>query len=498
MTESVQISVNEVRAALQNDAEFFIHFFLQDELTHPVPPFHIDVFHLMTHADVERFVCAIPRDHAKTTLAKLACVWYFLFSEYQFIVYLSNTAEIAIPAVNDIVAFIESDNFKSVFGAVEWQIKRDGEGVYKFFLPSLQKTCILRALGAGKQVRGINIDNKRPQLAVIDDLEDADNIATERLFNKLKQWLYGTFFKAMDKFGHKIIQLGNIVVSPCLLTLHCSSKFWFSRHYGCLLANGEPLWPDAWPVYKLTVDFERYQEAGQTDTWFAEMMNLPVPPGGGLIAAKEITYQPEKNPEDLVYGFLTVDLAISEETWAHRTVVCVHGYDADVELWQIVEYKYWTGIDPVRLFYEIVDLAMKWGFYHIGIESVAFQASLKHVYRHMALTEAKDFLHWHDLPAVRKKVHRLAAWAAMLKRRVVTVGDTEMTTNGQYALTYGDFMCTQQLLTFNPTKKHNDDDIADAAAHGVTMIAMYISEIMRQIRPESEGSIQTIGQISAV
>ncbi len=498
MAQNVQINVAAVKAALKTDPEFFIHFFMGDELTKPVPAFHVDVFQIMTHTDVDRVVCAIPRDHAKTTLAKLACVWYFLFSDYQFTVYLSNTAEIAIPAVNDIIAFMLSDNFQSVFGALEWTIKRDGEGVYKFYIPSMEKLCILRALGAGKQVRGINIDNKRPQLAIIDDLEDADNIATERLYNKLKQWLYGTFFKAMDKFGHKIIQLGNIVVSPCLLTLHCESKFWFSRHYGCLLADGSALWPDAWPIKKLKIDFEMYQEAGQTDTWFAEMMNLPMPPGGGLIKATEITYQPEKMPDDLQYGFLTVDLAISEETWAHKTVVAVHGFDPEVELWQIVEYKYWQGIDPVRLFYEIVDLATKWRFNDIGIESVAFQASLKYIYRHLALTENLDFLRWHDLPAVRKKVHRLATWAAMLKRKRTIIGDIEVTTNGTYALTYGDFMCTQQLLMFDPTKRNNDDDIADACAHGATMIAMYISEIIRQIRPDSVGHAKSIGQISAV
>jgi hypothetical protein len=227
------------------------------------------------------------------------------------------------------------------------------------------------------------------------------------------------------------------------------------------------------------------------------MMNLPMAPGGGLIRADEIAYEPEKNTGDLKYGFLTLDLALSDQTWAHKTVLCAHGFDEEnEELWQVVEYKYWTGIDPIRLFYECVALAEKWHWYTVGIESVAYQASLQHVYRHLALMENYDLFSFVPLPAVRKKVHRLATWAALLKRVMPSADKPEV--RAQYALTQGDFLATQQLLTFNPTKKDNDDDIIDACAHGVTMISIYLPQIMRQIRPELAGSCKSIYQIAAV
>ena len=109
MSASVQISVDEAKTALQYDPEFLIQFFLGEEIHLAVPEFHKDIFAVMVALEIDRFVCAIPRDHAKTTLAKLACVWYFMFSDYRFIVYLSNTSDIAIPATNDIVNFLYTD-----------------------------------------------------------------------------------------------------------------------------------------------------------------------------------------------------------------------------------------------------------------------------------------------------------------------------------------------------------------------------------------------------
>ncbi len=465
----VQLSAKDCSFALEHDSEFFIQFFLHEELTFPVPAFHKDIFHLMVAAEVARLVLAIPRDHAKTTLAKLACVWYLLFSDYRFIVYLSNTSGIAVPAANDITGFLKSENFVNTFGECEWLIEQEGKGLYKFRLPAAfgKKLCILRALGASQQVRGINVDNQRPQLAIIDDLEDNDNIATPELFLKLKKWMYGPFRKCLDKFHNKMIWLGNMISQNSMLYENCQSRFWTSRRYGCLLANGEALWSDAWSIEKLMADYLEYQENGMADVWFAEMMNLPMASGAGLIEAEEITYKPAIQPRDHEVGFLTVDLAISEQTWAHNTVIAVHTW-VDEEFWQITETHSYHGIDPIALFYEIIRVGQEWGYYAVGIESVAYQASLQYVFPHLCMVDQIEGFEFVALTATNRKVERLAPWAGLLK-------------TGEYALTEGDFGITQQLLEYNPAKKHNKDDEIDACAHGPQMINTFMNVILNAV-----------------
>jgi len=464
----VQMSKADIKTALKNDPEFFIQFFLGSEIDLPVPPFHPEIFSFMIQDKSDKFACAVPRDHAKTTLAKLACVWYLLFSDFRFIVYMSNTVTIAVPSVNDVIGFFETDNCRAVFGDPVFSIRQDGNGIYKFTLDG--KVVILRAHGAGMQVRGINVTHQRPQLLICDDIEDSVNIATPELFTKLKRWFYGPLKKAMDKFKHKIIHIGNLVENKCLIAEHCESPYWTSRVYGCLLSNGQPLWPDAWSIEKLRLDFLEYVDAGMADVWFAEMMNMPTAGGRGVIRAEEIYYAAHKTKDDIKFGFITIDLAISDKSWAHKTVIAVHGFIEDEGangIWQAVDYSGYVGIDPIPLFWEAMRLATKWGIHVIGIESVAYQAALKPVFEHEALRNNILGMEFVPLTATTHKATRIITWASMIKAK-------------EYALNHGDFVITQQLLQFRPDKKDNDDDYIDAFAHAPQMLTKFMHLIIQE------------------
>jgi len=478
-TVAVSVDREAIRLSLQNDAEFFIQFFLGDELTLPVPDFHVENFNLMTHDLVKQLCIAIPRDHAKTTLAKLTCVYYFMFHDMvDFILYLSNTLGIAKEAANDVWSFLNCDNFVNVFGKCTWETEQHGNGYYKFKLPdSLSaKRCYLKSLGTGMQVRGINVGNQRPKLAICDDIEDPDQIATEAGFMKVKRWFYGPFKKCLNKLGHKIIMIGNIVEQVTLVEQHCKSPFWHSRLMGCLQDDGTPLWKDAWPLGKLQQDYKEYQEAGMADIWFAEMMNMPQLGGSGLIKASEIKYLAPLVPNENCLGFMTVDLAISDQEWAHKTVITVHIFNEDEDCWQIASYYVYHGIDPIALFFEIVKYMAYWHLSTCGIESVAYQASLQTIYPHLATLHQVPNLTFVPIPRSKQKYQYLMTFAGMLRKN-------------EYALTSGDFGMTQQLLKYKPKtalrlvgkgKTTQEDDIVDSGAMGPQMISMYLFDIIKR------------------
>jgi hypothetical protein len=466
---SVQIDLGALRHALRTDPEFFINFFLGDEIRSGVPEFHKIVFGHMTSLDPQfkRFACAVPRDHAKTTLAKLSAVWYLLFSPYRFIVYLSNTAPIAIEACKDIIGFIESENFRAVFGDAEYVTKQEGTGLYKFRIGD--KLCILRALGAGQQVRGINIDNQRPELAIVDDLEDSENIATPHLLKKLRRWFYGTFRKALDKFNHKIIQIGNLVQADCILNSNLESDYWASMRLGALLENSKPLWPEAWSIEKLREDFVEYLHAGQIHTWFAEMMNIPLPEGKGLITPEEIGYIPGVLTGQHRHAFITVDPAVTKETWGDKTAIVAHVFMEDAQAWTIGEYVHERGMDPLEIIRQAIQMAIRWGAPVIGVEGVAYQKALVFFFRYFLIEyNVLDLEVVELMPSNASKTTRLATWAGYLRNRT-------------YYLPEGDIEITEQLLRYDPAKTNNADDLIDACAYGVQMLEGYLHIIQRTI-----------------
>jgi len=475
--QPVRMSIEDMRKSLKHDARFFINFFLGDLLTVPVPDLHPELFNLMTEDSIKQLILAVPRGHAKTTIAKLTAVYYFLFTDYKYILYMSNTSSVSVPCVNDVVGFLTCDNFVNVFGEVKFSTQQEGKGKYKFTLPNGKK-CTLLAFSAGQQVRGTNIDNTRPQLIIVDDLEDNDNIATKELADKLKRWFYGPFKKCTDPLKNKWIWIGNLISENSMLYSNIKSDFWHSRLYGCIKEDGQPLWEGLWPMDALKQDYAEYEEIGMADVWFAEMMNMPMAGIDGIIQAEEITYAPRMEMNDSKIGFITIDLANSEESWAHETVIAVHMYDEDGEFWQIVQTEGYKGMDPVKLFPLMMQAAQDWGIYVVGIENVAYQATVAPVWEHFCLIDNIQGMQFVGIPARSQKFARLVLWCGLLK-------------TAAYRLTQGDFAVTQQLLGYNPKKKENTDDTIDACAHGIWMIRNMTYQIFNQ-RLESKYGLAKI------
>ena len=494
MVDIAKVSVNvlQIRTALQHSPEVFINFFLGEQLTEEIPEFHIEVFYEMTHTEVPRLAVVIPRGHAKTTLAKLACAWYLLFSEYRFVLYVSGSHDLVVPYVNDIADFFKSDNFAAIFGKIDWLIDRDGTGEYKFRIHSLKKTCMLKGLGSGQRVRGVNIDNERPQLAVVDDLEDDEDVETDAMHRKMMRWFFGAFFKCLNNFDNKIIICGNLLGKNSVLYKILKLRSWRSFLYGALKANREPLWPAMWPLEKLKLDYQEYVELGLAAKWFAEMMNQPTAEGGNIIEAEDIYYLPPRLPEEVAFGYITIDPAISKEKWADNAAVGAQGWVEEQNIWQVLQYDYGKGLNPTQLFWMAIKLAKYWGFRYIGVERAGMQEILEHHFRHLLMLH--NLQNDYEFIAVgtgnKRKSERIISWSTGLIRNKKTVPSR--------ALTYGDFMVTQQLLNYEPTKKENDDDIIDMLAQGEQMQKLHLAKIMQQTTDVPRGTIASINDIAQV
>lgn len=470
-TESVELTISQIKDALRYNREFFIQFYLGEELTTPVPAFHLDIFNEMVDMLVERLAEAVPRDFAKTTLAKLAVVYHLLFTPIRFAVYLSNTSPVAIAAVVDIMEFFQQPNHVAVFGEVEFIVERAGTGFYIFKIGD--KVCILLALGRGKQVRGLNMQHQRPQLLVCDDLEDEETAGSEPQFKKCQAWLYQAVFRALDKRYNKVIHIGNIHGALSILQNHCDSQFWHARKYGCILEDGKPLWPQMWPLEKLRLDFLAYEEQGLTALWFAEMMNMPPVEGRRLIQASEITYLPAVKPRQYRYGFVTVDPARSKKTWADYMAVAVHVFNETYGIWQIAYVEAQRGVDEVDLFHQIMQIMRDWNFRVCAIEAYALQETLLVLFQQL-LAIHQPHADVTFLPVTHgnsSKTSHISAFASLLKK-TKNLPPT-------YALTHGDFQTTNQLLAFDPALKNNRDDVIDACAYGPIVTAHYMHEVRK-------------------
>lgn len=476
----------EIRERLKTDGEFFIEFFLAEELSSPVPFFHHgEIWPLLTNTALQRVLLAIPRDHAKTTLAKLAVVWYFLFTNHRFCVYLSNTNGIAKNACKDIVGYIRSPNFEATYGKVRFTKESDTDSLWQFEIPmdnGRVKKCTLRAVGAGQQMRGINIDNQRPDIAVVDDVEDNENTDSELLQKKLDKWIFGPFIKALAR-QKKIIWLGNMLQKTSLLARLSQRKNWNPVVFGALVKDTvtgmlTSLWPDRWSQADLLEDFQEYQEMGLVETWMCEMMNMP---GHGVdgFTQEQIFYQPSPGTDDIVAAWLVLDPAFGENPHNDDSSITVHVLPKDGPP-MVVAHS--TGkMKEHEIFDEMFRLAIEWNAWVWGIEAVAAQRVLIPFFQ--LLLAAKLLNHSVEMVPLMAgagdpKVSRIKAFVGLMAKK-------------EYAIYEGAVEITTQILNYNMKKKSQRDDLVDSCAYGPQMlmnfegllVASYMKDGFENVQP---------------
>jgi len=473
-TEEVEVDIAQLRLLLYTDFEIFIEFFLADALDMSVPEFHKEIWSLLTDLEKERVLLAIPRDHAKTTLAKLVVIWYWLFTAHRFAVYLSNTAPIAKGACRDIIEYLNHPNFIEVFGVIKMIKSSENEGLWIFDLPlhtGGEKRCILRAIGQGQQMRGINIDNQRPDIAVVDDVEDNENTESELQQKKLDKWMFGPFLKALAR-KKKILWLGNMLTKTSLLARLSRNARWNPVVFGCLVKDSvtgalRPLWPEKWSVDALQEDFKEYKDNGLVETWMCEMMNMPGHGENGF-RPDQINYTPVPTPDMIRAAFITIDPAFGLKARNDESAVTVHLIPNDG--CPISFCGAHGHMDETELFNETLQLAQYWNAWVWGIEAIAAQRLLIPMFEMFLasrlLTGRAELL---PLMAGRgdPKASRIRAFVNLMA-------------NGEWAVAEEDVVITQQIVSYDFRKKEQPDDIIDSAAYGPYMTEQFMHLILAQ------------------
>ena len=158
-------------------------------------------------------VWEFPREHAKSVLATIfAPMFLKAKGEVSGCVICNQKGEGAKGLLSSLQAELESNqlyinDFGVQYSHGEWSsghfVTKDGTGFW--------------AIGKGQSPRGIRKQNKRPNLLIIDDFDDDEEVENEDRVNKSMRWLKGALFGAMSINQRRIVMVGNrIHLKSCL------------------------------------------------------------------------------------------------------------------------------------------------------------------------------------------------------------------------------------------------------------------------------------------
>ncbi len=203
-----------------------------------------------------RRVVAAPRGHAKSTNFTFKDNLHAILYMYKhYILILSDSSEQAEGFLDDIKTELEDNgnivmDFGSLKGDKAWR-----SGVI------LTKTDIkVQAIGSGKKVRGRRHRNWRPDLIVLDDIENDENVNTPDQRKKLKSWFDKAVSKAGDTYTD-IMYIGTILHYDSLLSNVLQNPRYKAKKYRAVISEAvnTKLW-DEWESIYTNLFNEKHEE----------------------------------------------------------------------------------------------------------------------------------------------------------------------------------------------------------------------------------------------
>lgn len=242
------------------DLEFFGRAYFPHYFSRPSPEFHRELDDIWQQGVLKgqapttpgqirkisrmagvRRVVAAPRGHAKSTsLTFKGTIHSVAYGYKHYPIILSDSSEQAEGFLENIrVEFEENGALREDFGDLTGKVWRNNVLV-------TSTNIKVEAIGSGKKIRGRKHRNWRPDLLVLDDIENDENVRTPEQRAKLESW----FLKAVSKAGDDytdIIYIGTLLHYDSLLAKTLKNPGYRAVKYRAVLSfsKADGLWK-AW------------------------------------------------------------------------------------------------------------------------------------------------------------------------------------------------------------------------------------------------------------
>jgi hypothetical protein len=307
------------------------------------------------------------RGASKSTYGEEWLLLCALYKVFKFPLLISYKEEMAAEHLAPIRNELETnDRLLEVFGdqkAYPWSSTELG----------LANGVKIQAIGAGQSMRGKKHNDERPDIALIDDLEDEDSILTDAQRHKTDRWLMGTLIPALHPTRRRVRFIGTALHPKSLIVRKVKDPRWRSAIFPLVridTVTGEEksTWPSRFPMSYIKQMREDYLNAGNFVEFEQEYMCRAEDMAGKPFQPSMIKVEPV--PLSYLPVQMMVDPARTVKDKSART-----GYAA----WSwignklIVHKAVGKFHKPDEIINEITEWDKKYKPVHVGIEAVGLE-----------------------------------------------------------------------------------------------------------------------------
>jgi hypothetical protein len=336
------------------------------------------------------------------------------------------------------------------------------------------------ALGITGQTRGVNIDDYRPDLIVVDDPCDEENTKTREQRDKITDLFFGALHKSLapptEAPRAKIVLLQTPLAKGDLIDLCFQDRTWKCLEFGCFDHRGLSNWESRFTTEFLRKEKQAHIDRNKLSLWMREMEVK-------IISTELASFRGEwlKKWEVLPPSGFRIIFALdpasadAESAEANDT-----DYNALVAMgrWKdciyLLEYTLVRGLDPDELIVKFFEMFYRWRPKELVTEAINFQRILAWYFEKEMRTR-RVFI-----PVIKIKGER----RSKSDRIIQSFTATGLAPYGRFFIRDGMTEFENDFSTWGPTVSMHDD-LLDACAMG-------IRRLMNEIDDALEGEYEEV------
>lgn len=296
----------ELIAELQADKQFALSYIFAHRHPDETPAFHTQIVSAWDDAH-PRVLIEVFRGGAKSTLAEEYLTLAALFQEAQYILLVGNTYSSACDRLASIKHELENnEKIGAMFGSVRGATWTEND-------ITLSNGVRVQAFGAGQSVRGAKevTRNMRPDLVLIDDLEDRESVATPEARRKVWQWFTRELVPACDPKARIRVNGTPLHENSMIeeLKRNANWKCLSFPIYTGAEPDRVPMWEARFPLAKINELYEQFRTDGDLAGFSQEYLLKPMDSIASIFDRNDIVYAAPSQAHLYIPRILIVDPA---------------------------------------------------------------------------------------------------------------------------------------------------------------------------------------------
>jgi hypothetical protein len=459
------LSHEEIIQRCFEDLNFLAKFLSPQVHVFDFPPIIVEMWKLVVSGILSleefmgeaRYGLGMPRGIGKTQFIKYLMWWTLVFTNRNFILLVTSIEDNGAETIKDVMGMMDQQHVINIFGNPKNSLDVDNKTQKRF--EYCGKECILLVKPIMSAARGLNLDETRPGLIILDDAQTEENARSKVQSEALNAWIMSTLILAGPQTGTVVLFVGNTYMfEGSILTKLINNPEWATLTIGFIKADGTSIWEEVHPIKKILASFKQAVYFGIEDRWLAQMMNMTD------------LHENDKFKEELVDAryaakFGSLSAVPVQDKEFNVVLIDPSGYKKtsdDVSLINltitsskepVITHHITKQMNPEKNILEAMSLALRTGASVIMIESVAYQDTLGF---------------W--LKKYLKKYNM--SWLKILKFHPGTASKEIRILSSFDRLYSGDAYISSKVLddykrqarAFNPMVKDNKDDLLDIVA----------------------------------